>query len=262
MFHTCEFTFAGESSFMYGFVVCDVGSASHGDINFGNKGKIIESTTSHRIDPIHFGVNYHESPLEFKLIFGSEKALDRYDLANVALWLTGHQDYQWLTIEQEDMAHMEFRCLVTDLKPITVGWLPYAFEATIRCDCPYAYSIPYSYDYAISGTTQILFRNESSVREYIKPELTWTKNTGVTTIALVNKSDNSREFSISSLPSSSGQIYIDNHNCIIQDIVGGVNLYGGFNMNFFRLVQGDNLLTATGNGTLTISGRYMYNLGG
>lgn len=262
MFHTCEFTFAGESSYMYGFLVCDVGTTSHGDNDFGNKAKIIESTTSQRIDPIHLGVNYHDNPLEFKLIFGSERALDRYDLANVALWLTGHQDYQWLTIEQEDMAHMEFKCLITSLKPITVGWLPYAFEATIRCDCPYAYSIPYSYSYAISGTTEILFRNESSVREYVKPTLTWAKNSGVTTVKLVNESDVSREFSISNLPSSSISIEVDNHNGIIQDTTGGVNLYGGFNMNFFRLVQGDNILKATGNGMLTISGRYLYNIGG
>lgn len=262
MFHACEFTFAEESSAMYGLVVCDIDGNGQSDVNFGNKANIIESTTRKRLDSIHLGVDYNTTPLEFKLVFGSERALDRYEMAVIAMWLTGHQEYQWLTIDQEDLAHIEFKCLITSLVPITVGWLPYAFEATVRCDSPYAYSLPFSQSFPISGTTSVLFRNHSSVREYLKPELLFLKSSGVTTLRIVNQSDGGREFSISSVPTASGQVYVDNHNGIIQDVIGGVNLYGGFNMNFFRLVQGDNLLTVTGNGTLTISGRFIHNMAG
>ena len=36
----------------------------------------------------------------------------------------------------------------------------------------------------------------------------------------------------------------------------------GFNLNFFRLVHGDNNIKVTGDGVLTISGRFLYNVAG
>lgn len=262
MFNTCEFTFAGVSSRMYGLIVCDFGGMGQSDVSFGNKASIVESRTNKRVDAIHLGVNYHTTPLEFKLVFGSDRALDRYDLADIAMWLTGYQDYQWLSIDQPDMMHMQFKCLITSLTPISVGWIPYAFEATVRCDCPYAYGYEFEETYIASGSTSILFRNESSVREYLKPELTISPSSGVTSISIVNHSDGDREFLLESLPASLDQIYVNNANGIIQDVVGGVNLYGGFNMKFLRLVQGDNLLTVTGKCTIGMSGRFYHNIAG
>ena len=137
MFNTYEFTFAGESSLSYGLVVCDVGSSAQDDVAFGNAASIIESRSKSRIHPVHYGVDYHEEPLEFKLVFGSDRSFDRYDLQNISMWLTGYQEYQWLTVDQPDMDGVAYHCLVTELKPISIGWLPVAFEATIRCDSPY-----------------------------------------------------------------------------------------------------------------------------
>jgi len=173
VFNTYEFTFAGESSAMYGLMVYDFGGSGQSNVSFGNRASIAEARTNNRIQPIHFGVNYHTSPLEFKLVFGAQRALDRYELEDVSMWLTGHQDYQWLSIDQPDMDHVQFRCLITSLTPLAHGWLPVAFEATIQCDCPYAYGYPFERHYTISGNTSILFRNESSTREYIKPTLTF-----------------------------------------------------------------------------------------
>lgn len=87
------------------------------------------------------------------------------------MWLTGHQQYQWLTIDQPDLDGVMFHCLVTSLTPISYGWLPYGFEVEIVCDCPYAYGFPFEKQFAVSGETEILFRNEGSVREYLKPQL-------------------------------------------------------------------------------------------
>lgn len=123
MFNTYEFTFAGESSLMYGMVVCDIDGQGQEDVSFGNVAEIIETRTTNRIQPVHYGVNYHTEPLEFTLIFGSERMLDRYELEEISLWLTGHQEYQWLAIDQPDMDNVQFRCLITELKPIYHGWL-------------------------------------------------------------------------------------------------------------------------------------------
>lgn len=261
MFDSYEFTFAGESSLMYGLMIYDIDGKGQSNVAFGNKGSIIETRTNRRIQPLHFGVNYNESPLQFNLVFGAMEPLDRYDLQRISMWLTGHQSYQWLSIDQPDMNHLQFRCIITQLTPLSYGWLPYAFEATVTCDCPYAYSFLFEKQYTINGATNIVFRNESTVREYLKPDITFMPSGGTTSLSIVNASDNNREFLLEGIRTSA-TVVINNNSGIIRETVFGQNLYDGFNYKFFRLVHGDNNLTVTGNGSLMISGRYLYNVAG
>lgn len=262
MFRACEFAYAGDSSRMYGMMLYTFNNNGQGDVAFGNKASVVESRTVKRIQPIHHGVKYHENPLEFKIVFGGVKPLDRYEIERIGYWLTGHQDYQWLQIMQADMAHLRYRCLITELTPLSAGDQIYAFEATVRCDCPYAYGLPFEKNFEITGETSIVFRNESSVRDYLKPVLHFTPNTGTSQIQIINHSDADREFLIAELPASDLEIVVDNNNGIIQETTFDYNLYGGFNNHFFRLVPGDNELVVTGDGTLTISGRFLHNAAG
>lgn len=261
MFDSYEFTFDGESSYQYGLMIYDIDGKGQSDVSFGNKASIVETRINNRIQPIYFGTNYHSKPLEFKLVFGAEQPLDRYELENIAYWLTGHDEYKWLSICQPDMEQLQYRCIVTELTPISHGWLPVAFQATIQCDCPYAYSYPFERRYTISGETNILFRNEGSVHEYLKPDIAFTPSSGVTSLSIVNQSDGGREFKMSGIPTGAS-IAVSNSNGIIQELTTGHNLYGGFNLNFLRFVHGDNNLKVTGDGTLTISGRFLYNVAG
>lgn len=248
---------------MHGLMIYDFDGNKQSDVAFGNKASIVEQRIGNRIQPIHFGVRYNEKPLQFKLVFGSEVPLDRYELEDVSLWLTGHQDYQWLSICQPDMEQYQFRCLITELTPLSHGWLPVAFQATVVCDCPYAYGFEFEEQYQIYGETSILFRNEGSVRDHIKPFITFEPAEETTELRIINHSDNGREFLIKDIPTSAGvTIFVDNSNGIIREGEYGYNLYDGFNMNFFRLVQGDNDLVVIGDGSLTISGRFLHNIAG
>lgn len=262
MFNAHEFTYNGQSCALYGLMLYSFGSTGQGDVAFGNKASIVESRTVNRIQPVHHGVNYHESPLEFKLVFGGEKALDRFELERIAFWLTGHQDYGWLQIVQPDMTHVQYKCIFTELTPLSAGSEIYAFEATVRCDCPYAYGLPFEYTYIISGETPIAFRNDSTIHEYLKPVLEFKANTGTSVLKIINQSDGNREFSISSLPASDVVVHVDNNRGIILETTSEYNLYEGFNNKFFRLVPGINNLVVTGDGELTISGRFLHNIAG
>ena len=260
-FYSCEFTFDGESSYMHGLMLCGFGGSKQNNVSFGNEANIIESKTNKRIQPIHLGVNYNNTPLQFKLIFGAERALDRYELEDIGMWLTGHQNYKWLTIDQPDLSNVAFRCIITKLTPLQYGGYPAAFEATVRCDCPYAYSYPFEMSYTIRNVTNILFRNESSIHEYFKPIITF-QPTSQSNLSIVNNDDNDREFLIDYSMTNSMFVSVDNVNGIILETNHGTNLYPYFNMNFLRLVHGDNHLTVTGNGLLKISGRFLYNVAG
>lgn len=242
-------------------MIYDIGGDKQDVVSFGNKAEIVEAKTVNRIRPIHYGVNYHEDPLEFTLVFGSFEPLERFEMESVAMWLTGHQQYQWLTIGQPDLEHVQFRCICTELTPIFNGWLPVAFQARFRCDCPYAYGHLFQETYTIDGETDILFRNNGSVREYLRPTLTVVKTEGITSFSIVNHSDGDREMALTNLPAASSTIHIDNENGIITEL-SGVDMYSRFNLNFFRAVPGDNQLTVTGNGELVITGRFLHNVGG
>lgn len=259
-FDSYEFTFAGHSCLEYGLMICDIGSTKNKDVSFANKATIVESKTVKSIQPIHYGVKYHESPLEFKIIFGADEPIDRHRFEEIALWLTGYQDYQWLTINQSDLDHIMYKCLITNLTPITVGWVPYAFEATVRCDCPYAYSLPFERTYIIDGTLDIVFHNESSVRDYLTPNITIIPNEGISEIKITNHSDDERELVFTNLPTGNIKIHMDNKNKIITEDVFGYNLYDNFNSNFFRLVQGENKISIDGSCTLVISGQFLRNV--
>ena len=99
------------------------------------------------------------------------------------------------------------------------------------------------------------------MKEYLKPTLYIDMSHGASELTIVNRSDNDREFKMTGLPSGI-QIVVDNNNGIIYTVGSDYNLYDGFNMNFFRLVPGDNELEITGHGTLTIKGSFLHNVAG
>ena len=213
-----------------------------------------------QIQPIHYGVDYHDDPLEFKLVFGCDHPLDRYDMQSISMWLTGYQNYQWLSIDQPDLDGISFRCLITELHPISIGWLPVAFEATVRCDCPYAYSFPIEQTWEINDGQSIVFVNESTVRDYLYPYLQII--TSDQSFKIINHSDNDRVMEFQNLPGGKITIDIDCARGIISGDNDGINLYECFNMNFFRLVPGDNVLEVIGSGEVSLSCRFMFNTAG
>lgn len=260
MYQSYEFIFADIPSSMYGLMVYDIDGKSQSDVPFGNVAKILETRLQGRVRPLHHGVDYNEKPLSFPLVFGSDHELDRWQMQEIAHWLTGHQQYQWLSIEQPDLQHVQFRCLITQLTPISVGWMPVAFEAEVTCDCPYAYGYEFNQTYSFSDGEIIHIFNEGTAREYCKPKMLIAPTSGCSEITISNASDNGRTFSITSLPATS-VVYVDNDNCIMEEQISGYDLYDGFNDTFFRLVPGDNVLTMGGSGKITFTGRYYYNTG-
>ncbi|MCI9433383.1 phage tail domain-containing protein [Oscillospiraceae bacterium 50-58] len=260
MYKSYEFTFADTPASIYGMFVCDIGNKSHSDNEFGNKANIVEKRIANRITPLHYGVRYHDTPLTFTLIFGSEEYMDRYQIQEVSNWLTGYQDYQWLSIDQPDMEHIQFRCLIQSLTPISIRWLPIAFEAKVICDCPYGYSYPFEERIPVNGTINHRFYNDSTIKENLRPEVQIILASGCKNFSITNLTTGTfMEFS--ALPNGGITIIVDNENEIVRDSYGQYDLYEHFNFQFLEFASGDNQLVITGSGTVVINGRYLYNVG-
>lgn len=260
MFHAFDFTFAGESASTYGLFLCDFANKQHGDIPFANQANILDVRLEKRITPLHYGVRYHDQPLSFTLIFGSNQFLDRYQVQEIAKWLTGYQQYQWLSIDQPDMEHMQFHCLIQKLTPICANWLPVVFEANIVCDCPNAYGFPFEQRICFDGSTPYRFYNDSTIRENIVMDLRIALDPGCRNIEVINQTTDT-SLKLADLPCGGLVILFDSKTCRMRDERNEYNIYSFSNFGVLEFAPGDNNLVFNGVGEVTISGRCMYNVG-
>lgn len=250
----------------FGLMLYDIGNETQGEGTFASTVSIIEDVVGNRWKPWFYGVKY-EKKLQMDIIFGvdesrldREKYLDRYEIDEIASWLTGHDKYLWFEIEQEDMEYVRYHCMVTDLSIVSYGNIPWAMKATLLCDSPYAYLYPQEFTYTISGTQKIEFLNESSHNGYYMPILEITTSGGGT-ISITNETDNGRTFELKDMPAAVTDVRVDNDTCVITNNAD-LNLYPYCNCKFLRLARGYNTLSITGNCTLKILCEFPINVGG
>lgn len=260
-------TFDGIPSDDFGLVLYSkIDNATQKVTSFASPMDIQEDRILRKYRSYCYGGGYSDS-LSFTLVLGcnEERAytrsfFDAFDRERIAGWLTGFQDYRWLTIQQDDLQHVRYRCRAAKLEAIEMGGHCVGFEVEFQCDSPFAYMRPKTTTVAVSGTKTLVFANRSSMNGPYLPALEITLSSG-NSISIVNASDSGREFKLSGLPTSVGKITVDNERMILTD-VNGANLYPYWNNKTFRLQRGDNNLTITGNGTVSILTEFPVNVGG
>lgn len=267
-FYGCQFSFDGIPCFEYGLMVYDFDSAEE-DGNFSTV-EIMEDRTTNRYSPLHYGVT-HNRPLVFNFTFGADinsidkaEPPDRWELDAIARWLTGHSEYKFLEITQPDMEAMRYRCIITDLKYISYGRMPWAFTCQVTCDSPFAYSHPEEYQWYLSNESKIINFECRAASQYYYPKMEFHPLSRNIPLSIVNHSDGERVFKISSFPpdnNNAGHVIIDNENEIIT-YSDGTGMYDKFNFSFFRLLHGYNKLELKGDGILKLICEFPINIGG
>lgn len=292
-----SFTFDGRPCEDYDLMMYDIGGNSQDEANFASSGNIIEDVVGVRWRPYFYGVQF-ENKLEFEITFGvnmdrldHKEHLSRSEISEIASWLTGHTQYKWLEIEQEDLEYIRYKCMITDLSIVSYGNIPYTFRAKITCDSPYAYKREQEYQYNITGTTQMSIYNESclnvpyypivvfepsidsiqeasSIGDLSSHSIGEMKHIRIGSLAsgqgeaisfsIKNNTDSGRTFQIDNMPGSISSVLIDNDHGIISNNMD-LNIYPMCNFRFFRLIKGMNELEVTGNGILRIICEYPVN---
>lgn len=262
-FWGCSFIFNGIPCEDFDLMMYNVSDASMSAGKFASGVTVVEQSLPNRWRPLFYGTKL-EDKLKFEIVFGvNEKRidryefLDRYELEAIGSWLTGHDGYRWLEINQPDMEYVRYRCIISDLQMVEYGRVPMALKATVTCDGPYAYLYPQTFEYAVNGETSIIFFNESSHNGYYFPVMEYEPN-GAGTLSIVNHSDNNRVFELKD-HASVPKITVDNDRGII---TAGLDMYPYFNFKFLRFAKGNNALTVSGNGTLRFICEFPVNVGG
>lgn len=220
-FYGCHFSFNGESCSQYGLMMYDFGQKSDTSNSLFTGVEIVEDRISRRYKPLHYGTIANK-PLEFTMTFGADISaidknihLDRWDMELVSRWLTSHNSYKWLEIEQPDMMLFRYKCIITDLQYTEVGNYPWAFTCHVICDSPYAYANEtrdmFSTANIQSQIVDTKIYNKSSLRGYYKPKMTVTMYSGGS-FTITNVTDNNRKFVLSGVPNRRCIFHIDNEN--------------------------------------------------
>lgn len=265
-FTAYEFTFNGKSCRQFGLIMYDFNGSDRegGTHTAGGKPQVETVFRQHR--SLLRGVEDDEK-LSFQLSFGlcpdrmeRRKFLDRFEIERIAAWLTGHREWGWMTIEQYDLAHVRYRCIITDLKEISSGWDTYGFTCTVQCDSHYAYMFPRTYKYHCDSTLDIDFFSRSSMNQPYCPTII-ISNIKSGDIAVVCKEDEGRGPVFKGLPNESSlSVTLDGTKEMLTSSTGQ-NLYPYFNFQFLRLYRGENHLTITGNCDLAITCEFPVDVG-
>lgn len=223
----------------YGLRIFDIDGNDNEATPFASAGELQTDVIPSRGRTFLYGRTFN-SPLEFKLVFGLDplaikmnEHLDRYEMDAIANWLTATTQYKWLEIEQPDLEVIRYHCVISELTPIQLSWLPWAFSAKITCDSPFGYMFPQKFHYSCSGNTIINLISRSTIQKLYYPKLNIQLN-GSNTISIINKSCDNIELKFTGLPQSHFlTISIDNELGKIESSdTSYSNLYRYFNFNW------------------------------
>lgn len=265
-FYGSTFVFNGIPSEGYDLMLYEVGPIPDTDAPFASMGTIQEEVIGNRWKPYFYGVQ-QGTKLQFTFTFGVNQEridagqfLDRFEIAEIASWLTDRTGYHFLSIDQPDMVDVRYKCMVTALSLVPYGNVPIALRATVQCDSPYAYLHPKTYSFSVTDTRVVSLHNSSSLNSYYWPQMQLTIHGG-NSFEIINLSDHGRTLSFTDMPADTGRIMIDNDRQIIT-CDSGDNLYDCCNLHFFRLKRGMNQIQLTGYGDVTLTCEYPVNVGG
>lgn len=262
-----EFIFDGTSSYEYGLCLYSrIDNASQDNTSWASNVKMFEDRPYRRYRSYCYGGSVQDS-LEFKLVFGvreDRKATfgeyDHWEMQKIASWLTGHRDYRWLEIVQDDLSRVRYHCHIDDLEAVEVGGRHWGFSCKVTCDSPYGYLTPQEFSYEVNGSATVTLHSLSSCNDPYSPVLTIKQNGG-TDFSIENVTDGNRAFTLKGIPTGSGTITLDADHGVLT-CESGLNLYPYCNFKFPRLLRGDNQLILTGSGAYTFTCEFPVNVGG
>lgn len=266
-FYGTEFIFDGTSSYEYGLCLYyQIDNATQDSTTFASNIKMIEDRPVRRSSSYCYGGSMEDS-LEFQLVFGvteerkaSHGQYNHWEMQKIASWLTGHREYKWLYIVQDDLNTVRYRCYITDLKSIEVSSMHWGFECTVHCDSPFGYLRPQTFTYEVDGTATVTLYSRSSMNDPYFPSLL-IQQAGGTAFSIKNVTDSNREFRLNDIPTSAGNIKIDGSHGVLS-CADDINLYPYCNFKFPRLLRRDNQLILTGSGIYTFTCEFPVNVGG
>jgi phage-related protein len=243
MFNEVNFSYDGISTTAFGLMVVRVGETGMKERPFGVSRNIVEEKIRGKNSPYFYGIE--EDPLQFDITLGKEGVWTDDFKKSVVKWLFKN-DYKPLI--SDDNTGIIYYCMAVGTPKFYDNSKGEGYiTLTMRCDSPYAWSLPTTEDYDLSTNTGgqiILLNNTSNIVEYYYPEVEITLMEG-TDFSLDNLNDTSNAFAFTDLVAGE-VIYVNNQRKQIITNQPGLFRYDNFNKNWLKLVQGVNQIQVNG----------------
>lgn len=270
-FYGTSMVFDGISCEEMGLVMYDFASSRQSTTAFTSNLEVAEDRIDGRYRSLFYGGSIN-TPLTFTMVLcvsedrvNQNEPLDRWDLQKIASWLTGHSEYKWMSIVQEDMEEIRYRCIVTDLKTVEISGNKWGVSFQVTCDSPYAYLKPMVYSYSVSSSLVTTLHSESSHNGFYYPKLMIADHNGGSLSVKISNSIETSSFAFKSLPVGMGDLTIDCESGIIT-ASSMLNPYQYISydvpFHFPRFARGDNTIAMTGTGKYTFTCEWPVNVGG
>lgn len=204
----------------------------------------------------HGGIEYDSAPrCEFTVV--SSAVISPANRSAILSWLIGRNQFKPLVFASNDLSAFTYYCVFTGATTIFVNGECHGFKLTASFDSPFARGTP-TVATTTSGTHTITINNKSDIVDgYTYPKVEFTGSS----ISIVNTTDDeSRAFTFSGLASSE-RLTVDCETKIIQSSIGGEKLSNFTSKNWLRLRRGNNSLTITSSGNVTITCPYYAMIG-
>lgn len=184
-----------------------------------------------------------DSPLEFKISFGSFEPLTRQDISAIHKWLRKNE-YEKLEIVQPDMKGLHYNCILHDSEIKQIGNVPYAFEYTVTCDSPFAWEDVKTYNYRTITDSKVMHFNDSDIPTYLRPVVRFKSLVADNNVSIENVNNDGWVTAMVGLGKDE-IVTIDSENEMISTDRRG-DILSSFNHGWFELVQGVNELNIIG----------------
>lgn len=254
-FNASDFMYGDKFSQLYGLKILNFDSSGLYSGVGSSDVEIYSQQVMRKAKPYYLGRSQSKI-LQFPLTFGTNIPVTGMERDLIQNWLFGETTYKKLLIVQDDLEGAWFNCFLTNPVPMYIANFNYAFQCTVTCDSPFAYSPLRTVTRTFAGDNIVQFDctifNRSSDKDYLYPNLTFELNSVGNSFSLTNANDNDREFLFSNL--SPNETITVNNDLQILTSSTGLHRLDSFNKKWFRLVPGTNLIhVESGIGTCTIT---------
>ena len=255
MFNATSFHYDGKWSADFGLRIANVnGNNIVEDDAISVQPSLSKASGSVRF--FHGGITYDSPPTcEFSVI--SEMELVAEIRSSILSWLIGKNGFKQLKFDNGDNSSFTYYCVFTSAKTIYINGRCRGFRLTAQFDSPYARGASTSVTTS-AGTHTVTICNKSNVIDgYVYPIVTFSGSS----VDIVNNTDDSgRHFLFNGLESSES-VTVDNESRIITSTHAGEKLSNFKSKNWLRLRPGNNSLTITSAGSVTITCPYYAMIG-
>ena len=197
----------------------------------------------------HGGLEY-DSPPTCNFTVVSETVIPIELRSEILSWLIGRKTFKPLKFHNDDWEDFDYYCVFTSSSTVYVNGECHGFRLTGSLDSPFARGVPTTVTSTGSGTRTVTIQNKSDIRDgYTYPTVQFTGGS----ISIINTTDDaSRAFAFSGLTAGE-TVTVDCETKTITSTLGGEKLSKFTSKNWLRLRQGQNTLTVTCPGTVTIT---------